>query len=79
MTSKENASNKYSVPLKYQGGQQSQESIGQAKTGLTVSAKPDKQKANILNSQNGENGAVAVAAESGLLSAGAIKVRFQYY
>jgi hypothetical protein len=29
-----------------------------------------------LNSQNGENGAVAVAAEIGLMSAGAIKVRF---
>ena len=43
-----------------------------------MSAKPDKQKANILNSQSGENGAVAVAAESVLLSAGAIKVRFQY-
>jgi hypothetical protein len=28
MTSKENPSTKYSVPLKYNGGQQSQENLG---------------------------------------------------
>jgi hypothetical protein len=44
-----------------------------------VSAKQEKSKANILNSQNGENGAVAVAAELAIMSAGAIKVRFPFF
>ena len=77
MTTNGNLKSNYMVPLKYQGGTSSQENIVQSingKTAHAISAKQDNHRSNIL--ANGENGAVAVAAEIGLLSAAAIKVSF---